>query len=124
MFYSYYVRNALIATAAGCFALTGLAVAQSPSGTPAQSPPPAAPQLQMSGSNPSSQMSPTVPAKSDTAASAFQKLDTAKAGYVTKEQAAKLRGFDFTQADKNKDGKLDREEFNAAWGVYTGKPQS
>ena len=49
--------------------------------------------------------------------------DAAKAGYVTKEQAAKIDGFDFTQADKNKDGKLDRDEFNAAWGVYSGKPQ-
>jgi len=52
-----------------------------------------------------------------------KKLDAAKAGYVTKEQATKLNGFDFTQADKNKDGKLDRDEFNAAWGVYSGKPQ-
>ena len=61
--------------------------------------------------------------KSGTAVSAFQKLDAAKAGYVTKEQAAKLNGFDFTQADKNKDGELDRDEFNAAWGAYSGKPQ-
>jgi Ca2+-binding EF-hand superfamily protein len=68
-------------------------------------------------------MSTTAPNKSDTAVSAFQKLDAAKAGYVTKDQAAKLNGFDFTQADKNKDGKLDRDEFNAAWGAYSGKPQ-
>jgi len=68
-------------------------------------------------------MSSMSPSKSDTAASAFEKLDSAKAGYVTKEQAAKLNGFDFTQADKNKDGKLDRDEFNAAWGAYS-KPQS
>jgi len=80
-------------------------------------------QSQKSESNPPSQMSTTAPSKSDTAVSAFQNLDAAKAGYVTKEQAAKLNGFDFTQADKNKDGKLDRDEFNAAWGVYS-KPQS
>ena len=135
MFHSHYARNALIATVAGCFALTGLAVAQSQPATPAQSPPPTPaqapqsqpptpPQSQPSGASSPSQMSPTAPGKSDTAVSAFQKLDTAKAGYVTKEQAAKLSGFDFTQADKNKDGKLDRDEFNAAWGVYSGKPQS
>ena len=66
------------------------------------------------------------PTKSETAPSAFQKLDTTHAGYVTKEQAAKLEGFDkaFTQADKNKDGKLSPDEFRVAWGIYTGAPQS
>jgi EF hand domain-containing protein len=111
---AHFKRNALIASLAGCFALTGLAIAQSQPTTPAQT----------AGSNPPSQMSNMAPSKSDTAVSAFQKLDTAKAGYVTKEQAARIEGFDFTQADKNKDGKLDRDEFNAAWGVYSGKPQS
>ena len=115
MFYAHFKRNALVASVAGCFALAGLAVAQTQPATPAQS--------QTSGSSPPSQMSTMAPSKSDTAVSAFQKLDAAKAGYVTKEQAAKIDGFDFTQADKNKDGKLDRDEFNAAWGVYSGKPQ-
>ena len=115
MFHSHYQRNALVAAVAGCFALGGVAVAQTQPTTPAQSP--------TSGSNASSQMSSTAPSKSDTAVQAFEKLDSAKAGYVSKEQAAKLNGFDFTQADKNKDGKLDRDEFNAAWGTYI-KPQS
>ena len=114
MYPSYYRRNSIVAIVAG-FALASVAVAQTQPATPAQS--------QKSESNPPSQMSTTAPSKSDTAVSAFQKLDAAKAGYVTKEQAAKLNGFDFTQADKNKDGKLDRDEFNAAWGVYS-KPQS
>jgi len=114
MFHSHHQRNSLVAIVAG-FALAGLAIAQTQPTAPAQS--------QTSGSNPSSQMSSMAPSKSDNAASAFEKLDSAKAGYVTKEQAAKLNGFDFTQADKNKDGKLDREEFNAAWGAYS-KPQS
>jgi Ca2+-binding EF-hand superfamily protein len=63
--------------------------------------------------------------KTETASSAFEKLDAAHAGFVTKEQAAKVDGFDkaFTQADKNTDGKLDRDEFKAAWAIYTGKPQ-
>jgi Ca2+-binding EF-hand superfamily protein len=71
-------------------------------------------------------MSAMTPNKSETAASAFEKLDAAHAGYVTKEQAAKLDGFDkvFTQADKDKDDKLSQEEFRAAWALYTGNPQS
>jgi hypothetical protein len=121
MFHRHSQRNALVATVAGCFALAGLAVAQP--ATPAQSQPATPAQSQTSGANPPSQVSSMAPSKSDTADSAFQKLDAAKAGYVTKEQAAKLNGFDFTQADKNKDGKLDRDEFNAAWGAYSGKPQ-
>jgi hypothetical protein len=122
MYPSYYRRNSIVAIVAG-FALASVAVAQTQPATPAQSQPTMPAQSQKSESNPPSQMSTTAPSKSDTAVSAFQKLDAAKAGYVTKEQAAKLNGFDFTQADKNKDGKLDRDEFNAAWGVYS-KPQS
>ena len=123
MIHSHYHRTALVATVVTCLGMTGLAVAQSQPASPAQSQPTTPAQTQTSGSNPPSQMSTMAPSKSDTAVSAFQKLDEAKAGYVTKEQAAKLSGFDFTQADKNKDGKLDRDEFNAAWGVYSGKPQ-
>ena len=131
MIHSRHHRTALVATVATCLGMTGLAVAQSQPATPAQSQPmtpaqsqPTTPaQPQTFGSNPPSQMSTMAPSKSDTAVSAFQKLDAANAGYVTKDQAAKLNGFDFTQADKNKDGKLDREEFNAAWGVYSGRPQ-
>ena len=117
MFYSHYERTALVATVAGCLAMAGLAFAQSQPATPAQS--------QTPKSTTATQMSAVTPNKSETAVSAFQKLDAAHAGYVTKEQAAKLDGFDksFTQGDKNKDGKLDREEFNAAWAVYIGKPQ-
>jgi len=122
MYPSYYRRNSIVAIVAG-FALASVAVAQTQPATPAQSQPTMPAQSQKSESNPPSQMSTTAPSKSDTAVSAFQKLDAAKAGYVTKEQAAKLNGFDFTQADRNKDGKLDRDEFNAAWGVYS-KPQS
>jgi hypothetical protein len=117
MFRSHYERIALVATVAGCFAMAGLAFAQYQPTTPTQSQPP--------GSSTPTQMSAVTPNKSETASSAFEKLDAAHAGYVTKEQAAKLDGFDkaFTQADKNKDGKLDRDEFKAAWAIYTGNPQ-
>ena len=115
MLRSHYQRTALVATVAGCLGMAGLAFAQSQPATPAQAP---------SSSTPM-QMSAVTPNKSETAASAFEKLDAAHAGYVTKEQAAKLDGFDksFTQADKNKDGKLDRDEFKAGWALYTGNPQ-
>ena len=114
MFRSHYKRTALAATVAGCLAMAGLAFAQYPATTPAQSQAPSP-----------TQMSAMTPNKSETAASAFEKLDAAHAGYVTKEQTTKLDGFDkaFTQADKNKDGKLDRDEFKAAWAIYTGNPQ-
>jgi Ca2+-binding EF-hand superfamily protein len=117
MFRSHYEHTALIATVAGCLAVAGIAYAQSQPTTPAQSPPP-------SSSTPT-QMAAMTPSKSETFSSAFQKLDATQAGYVTKEQAAKLDGFDkaFTQADTNNDGKLDRDEFKAAWETYTGKPQ-
>ena len=117
MFRSHYERSALAATVAGCLAMAGLAFGQSQYTTPAQSPTPSA-------STPK-QMPAITPNKSETAPSAFEKLDAAHAGYVTKEQAAKLDGFDkvFTQADTNKDGKLDRDEFKSAWATYTGNPQ-
>ena len=71
-------------------------------------------------------MAAVTPSKSETAISAFEKLDAAHAGYVTKEQTAKLDAFDqvFVQADKDKDGKLNKEEFRAAWAIYTGNPAS
>src|SRR4029453_15651281 len=117
MFHSHYERAALAATVAGCLAMAGLALAQYPPTTPAQS--------QTPTSSTPKQMPAMTPKKSETPSSAFEKLDAAHAGYVTKEQAAKLDGFDkaFTQADKNKDGKLDRDEFKSAWAPYTGNPQ-
>ena len=59
--------------------------------------------------------------KSETAVSAFQKLDAAQAGYVTKELDAELDGFDkpFTQADKKDDGKLDKRRIQRRAGKWT-----
>ena len=110
--------TSLVATVVGCFAMAGAAFAQQPSTTTDQASP--------GYSNPATAMPAAAPSKSETAPSAFQKLDTTHAGFVTKEQTAKLDGFDkaFTQADKNKDGKLTLDEFKTAWGLYTGNPQS
>ena len=114
MLRSHHPRTTLIASAVGCLALAGMAVAQTQPATPAQAPTPG-----YSGS--ATQMPSMVPSKSETASSAFEKLDAAHDGYVTKEQAGKLSGFNaaFAQADKDKDGKLNRDEFQAAWAIYT-----
>ena len=119
MFKSHRKYTSLVATVAGCLAVAGAAFAQQPNTTTEQ---PATP----SYSSPATSMPATAPSKSETAPSAFQKLDASHTGFVTKEQTAKLDGFDkaFTQADKNKDGKLSPDEFKVAWGIYTGTPQS
>ena len=108
--------TALVATVAGCLAAAGTAFAQAQPATPDQ----------QTAQGYSTQMAATTPSKSETAPSAFEKLDASHSGFVTREQVAKLDGFDkaFTQADKNKDGKLSQDEFNTAWAIYTGKPQS
>ena len=61
------------------------------------------------------------PSKSETAASAFEKIDATHKGFVTKAEAAKLSGFDaaFDKGDANHDGKLSQAEFNVAWSAYT-----
>ena len=50
---------------------------------------------------------------------AFQRLDTDRRGYVTKEQVGSLDRFPFDQADTNHDGKLTPDEFNVAWLTYS-----
>lgn len=50
----------------------------------------------------------------------FRKLDTNHDDYVSRGEAAKLRGFGnaFTEADDNHDGRLDRDEFLKAQAIY------
>ena len=69
------------------------------------------------------QMPTVIPNKAETASSAFEKLAPSGSTFVTKEQAGRLEGFDraFSDADRDKDGKLSRDEFNAAWAIYTGR---
>jgi Ca2+-binding EF-hand superfamily protein len=64
-----------------------------------------------------------IPSKAETASSAFAKLAQSGSTFVTREQASRLEGFDraFSDADRNRDGQLDRDEFNAAWANYTGR---
>jgi len=69
------------------------------------------------------QMPTVVPSKAETAASAFDKLASSGSTFVTREQVDRLDGFDraFSDADRDKDGRLSKDEFNAAWAIYTGR---
>jgi EF hand len=48
------------------------------------------------------------------AAPAFNDLDEDHDGFLTREEAASVKGLDFTKADTNRDGRLDRAEYSAA----------
>ncbi|HTR58181.1 MAG TPA: hypothetical protein VMM27_08400 [Casimicrobiaceae bacterium] len=108
-------RATLVAGLAGCLALAGTAFAQTQPSTPAYRATP-------DKANTAMRMPAVTPSKAETATSAFAKLDAAHRGYVTKDETAKLEGFDkaFEQGDKNKDGKLTQAEFEVAWSMYTG----
>ena len=110
-------RTTLAAAVLGCMALAGTGFAQTYGAPPSaskSSPPQSASEMK----TPSA-----IPSKSESAASAFEKLDTTHSGYVTKAQTAKLEGFDtaFEKADVNHNGKLDQSEFSVAWRAYTGR---
>ncbi len=63
-----------------------------------------------------------IPGKSETADSAFKKLDVGAKGYVTVDDIKGLDGFDsaFRAADTTRTGKLDLAQFTKAWTFYTG----
>jgi hyperosmotically inducible protein len=50
----------------------------------------------------------------------FNKLDADRDGYLSREEAGKVRGFDkaFSEADDNRDGKLDTAEFVKAQAIH------
>lgn len=62
------------------------------------------------------------PSKAETADGAFKKLDATAKGYVTKDDAKSLSGFDkaFQDNDANHDGRLTSAEFAKAWQEFTG----
>ena len=110
-------KHGMIAAAvAGSLCLAGIVNAQAPSAAT-----PATPNPSLAASP--IQMPSAVPNKAETAPSAFDKLATAGAASVSKQQTDKLVGFDraFSEADRDKDGKLTKDEFNLAWAIYTGR---
>lgn len=62
----------------------------------------------------------SVPDKSDSAETAFKKLDRSGKGYVTLEDVAVLPGFAtaFTNADSSHLGRLNLVGFTRAWTAY------
>jgi hyperosmotically inducible protein len=50
----------------------------------------------------------------------FSRLDADRDGYVSRDEAKPLRGYDqaFSEADDNRDGKLDAAEFTKAQSIH------
>jgi hyperosmotically inducible protein len=50
----------------------------------------------------------------------FERLDANRDGYISPDEARKIRGFDkaFREADDNRDGRLDASEFVKAQSVH------
>ena len=50
----------------------------------------------------------------------FKRLDTNRDGYISRAEAKKLKNFDkaFTEADDNRDGRLDPDEFLKAQSIH------
>jgi hypothetical protein len=65
-----------------------------------------------------------VPSKSMLPSPAFDMLDMSRRGFVTRDDVAKVPGFDsaFQQADENNDGRLSQDEFTRAWMDYSRRP--
>ena len=56
-----------------------------------------------------------MPARTDSAESAYKSLDSSNRGYLSKSDVQSLSGFNFDQADANHDGRVTRDEFAKAW---------
>jgi hypothetical protein len=118
-------RHELLMLATAALFAGGAAFAQSPSltqpnnsaGTPLD-----IPRLHM----PSDPIAGSTPSRTESAQSAFNKLDTSSRGYVTREDIDRMpngASIPFDSADLNNDGRLDQNEFQRAWNDYGEKGQ-
>jgi hypothetical protein len=48
----------------------------------------------------------------------FNRLDTQRTGFLTRDQVALLERFPFEAADLDHDGRLNIAEFSKVWGAY------
>lgn len=65
-----------------------------------------------------------LPTPTESAVSAFAKLDSTQRGYVTREDIDRLPGsIPFNEADRDHDGRLDVDEFQRAWAGYGKRGQ-
>lgn len=115
-------RPTRVVVAAAAMIFTGAAFAQSSAltapnnsaGTPLDAPPMV--------TRPATGMD--LPTRTESAITAFDKLDTRGQGYLTHADVAALPGsMDFDEADRNRDGRLNNDEFQRFWGNYQGAGQ-
>ena len=65
-----------------------------------------------------------LPTRTESSITAFDKLDLSRDGTISRAEAAGLPGnMSFFEADRNRDGRLDADEFQRFWGDYLGAGQ-
>ncbi len=105
---------ALVVSGAVFAQSSALTAPNNSAGTPLDTPPMAAP--------PATGLTGT-PTRTESVITAFDKLDGGN-GYVTRHDTDRLPGtVNFDEADRNRDGRLDAEEFQRFWGDYQGAGQ-
>ena len=101
---------ALVASGAVFAQSSALTAPHNSAGTPLDTPMAAPPGTGLTGT----------PTRTESAITAFDKLDSGQ-GYVTRADTDRLSGtVNFDEADRNRDGRLDAEEFQRFWGDYQG----
>lgn len=108
---------------AGLFALAGGSALAASDTPPTSQVPGATVPDTLSHGSPPDMAKPIAPGKSEKVDSAFKKLDPTGKGYVAKEDAKVLDGFDpiFDKADTKHEGKLNYSQFKKAWREYANE---
>jgi hypothetical protein len=56
--------------------------------------------------------------QTESAGSAFERLDSSKRGYLTNSDVSSMQGFD-SSCDKDNDGRISRDEFSPCWSTWS-----